>query len=313
MKILFGIILMAVILSGEASGQTYKYIKFPTSKDKPVWLVRGHNWMGPIHFSHSIFGMFGDTLINNNKYSKFYGLSDTFASNTTAVYYICCTREDSLKKVFVIYDGETKEKLLFDFSKNKGDTIYYNHSDEYPSETPYNYRRSIDYLYIHDTSLISYNVLIKYYELRDNNSWGHTWIEGIGNENTILSPIYFPSDSRNYYLACFKKADTMRYGYGGEKCLCINLNGISPGLKSDDLITVYPNPSNSEFAFKLNSINQKIKTLQVFSPTGKILLEKENINSNSITVPTSELPKGINIYSVQDNVNRIYRGKLVVQ
>jgi hypothetical protein len=312
MKKYIFIILLILSFADISICQTYTYRKFPTSADKPIWVVSCTYWM--VGISYGVYGMFGDTLINKNKYSKLYSLSDTIADYSTLKYYFGCTREDSLKRVFVIYNGESNEKLLFDFSKNKGDEIFYNPSDKYPRVSPGNPSNAIGVLHITDINTeYKNNIYIKYYELTDAyNMYTFTWIEGIGNLNSVLSPIYIESDERKDQIVCFKKAETMQYGIGGKQCFCQIFNHIPPNLKSDNGIKAYPNPSKTEIIFKFNSTNNKIKTIQIISQNGKIIFEIENINSNIRSIPVSELPKGMNFYIITDYNHGIYKGKLII-
>ena len=61
----------------------------------------------------------GDTVINQNNYKKLY----QNACDQNMTYYIAAMREVD-KKTYAVFQGESKEKLIYDFGLNKGDDFY---------------------------------------------------------------------------------------------------------------------------------------------------------------------------------------------
>ena len=113
-------LLILLLISIFSNSQTY--YTFPDSN--AIWSQVSKNiYDGTIH-KHR-FGLYGDTIINSKTYSKIYSLYDSTLIHPNSTYY-AAIREDSLKRVYILFVG-FPEILLYDFSLNIGDTIWYDY------------------------------------------------------------------------------------------------------------------------------------------------------------------------------------------
>ena len=122
-------ILIILFFSIPVFGSSQNYYPFPDSN--AIWNHYFETGESKTYNNTSMYysyGLMGDTTINSVKYSKLYEFNDTVF--TLYAEYLGGFREDTLRKVY--YTGKdfwgaeyTDEILLYDFSKNIGDTIEY--------------------------------------------------------------------------------------------------------------------------------------------------------------------------------------------
>jgi hypothetical protein len=285
-----------------STGQTYTYRKFPTSTDKPIWLdVCG--WKGfPDSYRHYLWGMIGDTIISNLSYSKLYSIKDTLLNMASIKYYFAGIREDSAKRVYIIYSGDIKEKILFDFSKSINDTIIYNNN--YYDYFQGLWNRLDTARVIFDEIGEYYNRNFRYFE----TSLSGIIFEGVGNGSCTFNPGNIYPDDFNAYLSCFKKNDTVIIGY--YNCLQHYTNSIVKQINESKL-NVFYRPLENELVVNCREINNYV-TISIFDITGKVV-KYNQIFCNSINrISLVELNDGIYLYRVSSIFNNyIISGKFI--
>ena len=137
------------------------------------------------------------------------------------------------------------------------------------------------------------------------NTLGY-WIEGIGSTLGLFSPIHFTNCGPVAFtteLSCFFEDDIMVYSpWGTVYCSTVKVDKI---FTKDNLITVFPNPTNGIISIKLSQIKQSIIT--VFNIVGKEMVRKES-DHETTTIDISFLQNGIYILNViVDDKNYNYK------
>ena len=150
------------------------------------------------------YAFFNDTIeINNKVYSKLYDINDTTLNCSNATY-LFPFREDSSKKVYFLYD--TTEVLIYDFSLDVGDTIFYDYLIQ-GGLSPYEHYKRLD-----STGTVDINGQVRNIYYLSGGITGNTWIEGIGaiDGEGLFAPV---SDiclcGEILYLACVKQNDSV--------------------------------------------------------------------------------------------------------
>ncbi len=252
------------------------------------------------------YAFFDDSItINNKVYSKLYIIHDTLLNSSTAQY-VFPFREDSNKKVYFIHD--TLEIMLYDFSVNVGDTIYYDYTFEGTALEPLSHYKILDST---STVLINNQIRKKYYFSGDIT--GNIWIEGIGaiDGEGLMAPISsICTCGQILYLSCVKQADTVLWMNNPicNKCFCYNYNGINDLNKNQD-ITIYPNPTESSFTINLRNLNS-YSIAKLYSYDMK-LIEQFNVGTDKELKINKELKKGIYFIKVEYNDKYLLK-KLVI-
>ena len=147
-----------------------------------------------------IFTMFGDTLVNGKDYKKVYCLFEEYYGDKEQHYY-CGVREEA-RRVFIMEEKATEEKLIYDFSRPK-EMITLNYDD-------YRFARSKG-VHRHDflPGQLEYNVY-KFTEdgevdyINDSSSW----IDGVGDH--LSYPFAFEFNFLTYGEHKFGKDITVR-------------------------------------------------------------------------------------------------------
>jgi hypothetical protein len=208
---------------------------FPTSD--AIWNIQ-------INGKEHYYGLSGDTVINDKSYNKLYSLNDTIMDSKEVC--IGAFRQEG-KKVWYRpaafmpwrYGDELEgETLLYDFSKNVGDTIWHNllfQSGCYMGE---NITASI----IYDIVESAYGRIYKTCQYINNSTdefinlypmmgRSDSWVEGIGSLSGLFWFLDNPpmSGGSSFKLACFKQGDEIKYMNNSicNVCFCKNTVGVS--------------------------------------------------------------------------------------
>lgn len=215
------------------------------------------------------YAIHGDTTINEVEYKKLCLESgDTINPKIKAVGGL---REEN-KKVY--YNGRTllagtdgKEYLLYDFTKQIGDTIKHN---------PQGWFFSV--IFDIDSVLID-GAYRKRYEV-DNHWYYHNpdyIIEGIGSvKNGLLGHISDITTCGTHYweFICFKENGEVKYlNPSFNKCFPGNLLMGANLTKADSQIRIYPNPTNQNLHIENNTNgNLSVKIIDI---NGRTIVEQQ--------------------------------------
>jgi hypothetical protein len=297
------IYLMIIVVTFTVNG--FSQIHFPSSVDKPIWSES--YWQENfetenIDYTYKRIGMIGDTMIDNNLYSKLYSLSDSLLSTQDAKY-IGAIREDENKVWY--RDTFDIEHMLYDFSCNVGDTI---HTDIYLYLVDYVVIESID------TITLSNGEQRKQFTIVNQESGGETkWIEGIGSKIGLLIPFTIPMDCKKSLksIMCGIQGSSLICHYQKDELIYKNCSGscfpIATSINDlkNENIKIYPNPAHH--FVQIDYKNGIIKSIEILSTTGMILRRK--LYTNVINI--GDLNKGFYILRIQTNDKKIMTTRLI--
>lgn len=268
------------------------YSAFPDSN--AVWsiLIGSVNQAPPYDFIGLTYhhANIGDTLIGTHSYNKFYVSVDSSFTYDSASYKYAI-REDTNKRVYCVYENDSVEKLLYDFSINLGDSVWI-----HPPVFGYTWQDSclavVDSV---DSVLIGGNYR------RQLHFFAHIdkWVEGIGSLYGLIYPASFFPDGGNFLL-CFSENDTVKYIDNNLGTCYYKNTGINE-ISDNAYFTIYPNPTTGEF--RVSGFEFGVEDIQVYDLFGRLLLR-----SNKPQIDMSSYPAGLYIWRVGNA-----RGKLVIE
>ena len=286
---------------------------FPTSD--AIWNIQ-------INGKEYYFGLSGDTIINDMLYNKLYLLNDTTLNIDSEDEYVGAFRQEGGKVWYrpsnfsLCYNiGREGETLLYDFSKNIGDTIWHNLIYE---EYAYYIDENITASKVYDIIDSGDGRIVKTEQYSCGSypeiiGWGKkdSWKEGIGSLNSGLFWFLYepPMDGGWFFkLICFKQGNEVKYIDNPvcNSCFCWSSTEI---LEKENipLKVVYEN----------NSIQVKGESsvfpceLKLFSLIGQLILEKK-LQSDKDEISINQL-KGIWLYQIQKNSEIVKTGKLIIK
>jgi len=291
-------------VSENVSGQNY--ISFPDSN--AVWCgQRGqlnfnppndqwHTWTYQQYIT-------GDTVINGFAYHKLeesgvfdwaaYPIPTSSGSSQYFHSYVGCFREDN-KIIYYISPSGTVENYLYNFNLNVGDTLLSN------ILTPSN-QTMITRI---DSILISGNYRKQFYvSVVDTNLWQWpenfeyaSYIEGIGSTNGLVWTLR-PYFERSGSLWALKHNGVLEFTDSiSNGCEVTGLEEIQQSL---DRVNVYPNPTKNVLSIQ-TSFNGDLQ-LEIVDITGKIVKNKNILNSELNQISIEDLQDGIYVIKLSKN------------
>ena len=293
--------------------KTQQYYPFPVSNAR--W-IESVGWF-EIGWDQTCY-LKNDTTIDNKTYNKVYHIYDHSQHDTLNGTYLGCIREDSLKRVYFLPSTEnpidcivpsTNELLLYDFNVKIGDTItYFIDTLEYYDTLRYLYNviTGIDSIEIKNE--IRKRIEFSSYETLGSLIKTGYWIEGIGSTLGLLSPIQYSDCGPGAFtseLICYFEDESLLFSsWDSVYCSTVQIDKI---FSKDNLLKIYPNPTNGLISIELNK--KKQSTIRVFNIVGTEIIRKE-LNQESIIIDISFLQNGLYIFNVHvDNEN--YNFKIV--
>ena len=236
------------------------------------------------------------------------GLPITFGSNEYVEVYSATywsnhleggIREDTtLKKVY--FTDFIDEMVLYDFSLDIGDTIFYS----IPSS-------GIDYYKVVQDKysvIVSGQMRNMFYLKNSLYNFDDYWIEGIGSVYRfgLLYPIkpYIVMDGSTPYFGCFSH-DSITYINENaciSSCPCswwiVNTDDF---LETATVIEVIPNPFSDIITVKSSNAFISFIKVEIFNSIGSRIVNKSLNQSNEINIDVSSLPNGIYILKTTYN------------
>ena len=265
--------------------------KFPSKEDSPIWLYSYNEYkfvdenvgIQPTgKYTYKIYGIKGDTVIQEKEYDKLYLLNDTLFSENDK--YIGSIRNEG-NKIYFIEENNT-EFLLYDFSA----------PFEVKDMITIGQRYSIDGYHESILTMVQelgmLNNYRQYQLLSETDSYG-SWIENIGSEYDLINNLVDDVDCElcinEKGLRCLKTNEKMSYPLGKSDCFKIFYQTNRTFLNQNKMQSSYisPNPIKDVLILTLPTDNSEIK---IFDLQGKLLLQQNVGVSAEINV--SMLPIG---------------------
>jgi len=86
--------------------------------------------------------------------------------------------------------------------------------------------------------------------------------------------------------------------------------GIADFTNNNDDVILYPNPASDKFQIKSEKL--KVKSIEIFTLQGQVVMNALSQNKNTVELDVSSLSKGIYLVKIQCEKN-IVNKKIVVQ
>ena len=247
-----------------------------------------------------LYGLLGDTIINEKLYSKLFEFSDTLLLVENIRGYIGALRNEEQKVFFKPVNWEYSDILLYDFGAEVGDTVWHNAFLNY-----FEFQNNEYYLVEHCMEQNCFSTIKgitiendrKIFQVSYRGWWDGSWIEGIGCERGLLRSLItkFPMfmSPYDFILNCYKHNDTVKYlnNPSCNICFCSALNITEKTYF--DRINIFPNPFKDIVNIEIPN-NIKIKSINIYSIDGK-----KTYFSDSRQLNISNLKNGIYIINVE--------------
>ncbi|MCQ2958862.1 MAG: T9SS type A sorting domain-containing protein [Bacteroidales bacterium] len=303
MRFLFSISFFVIYVTSFCCAQI---TKFPTKEDSPIWLYSYNEYKVDGNFDvqptgkyiYKIYGIKGDTIIQEKEYNKLYLLNDTLFSENDK--YIGGIRNEE-NKIYFAEENNT-EFLLYDFSKRfeVNNTIFI--EDRYSDE---GYHQSIPAIVQEIDLLNNY----RQYQLFSPETYyyGGSWIENIGSEYDLIENLFTDAECllciNEKGLRCLKTNEKMSYPLGKSDCFKTYYQKNKTSLEQNIIKSSYTftNPVKDYLIITLPTNNNEIK---IFDMQGKMVLQTECGEMASINV--SMLPKGVYTLVVNNIGSQIF-------
>lgn len=297
-SILFLIFILQLTI---VKGQQY----FPFPDSGAIW-NNAHFSYSQQDTMYSQYGIIGDTILDLTPYHKLYLLNDTSLdpSNTT---YVGALREES-KKIFFRYNYCQHEILLYDFTKQVGDSIYslFSEFEILSCDSTTSYNGIIAGI---DSTLIN-GAYRKVYHI---DPWYPDWIEGIGSLAGLLNPISPQiTGFDTWELVCFKKdGDVIYLNPNFNTCFPL-IVGINKNIiNSNNRIKIYPNPVTDISTIEF--IGNEFKYLTFYNNSGQILNSFEISNLKTIQLNKDDFISGLIFYKIETIGGQYMTGKIIIE
>lgn len=282
-------------------GQEY----FPFPDSGAVW--NNANYVYSLQDTvYSQYGIIGDTSFSLIPYHKLYLLNDTSLDPTNATY-IGALREQS-KKIFFRYVYCQEEILLYDFTKQVGDSIHSLFSENEiwscDSITPYDgVIANIDSILINGSYRKVYHI----------DPWYPDWIEGIGSLAGLLNPIAPQiTGFDTWELVCFKKdGDVLYLNPNFNTCFPLIVGITDNSMTSNSGIRIYPNPLTD--ISSIDFIGNKYTYMTFYNISGQILIRFEISNKKSIKLNRIDFNSGLIFYKIETTDGQFMTGKILIE
>jgi len=296
--------------------KSQNYHPFPT--ENAIWHSIGSNYFFDGLYSQQYI-LQGDTIINDEKWSKVYFKNIYFETRDT-LNYLAAIRENENKQILVKIPM-LPEFILYDFSLEIGDTIWYDYAfigvvgsdnplgfyDEY-NHAHYKVVVDKDSVLLENGQYRNRIILNCFREIHGNlhQHEDNHWIEGFGC--TSWSGLFHPIVIDRYLngdvikFVCFKQDDEVLYldnPYCAD-CLCETFTSIAPFDDTDKLLTVYPNPSKGDLTIVISENANGNFVLRITDISGKKSFEQFLHNQRQINMNLDTYKSGFYIIQLWD-------------
>ncbi|MDD6210359.1 MAG: T9SS type A sorting domain-containing protein, partial [Bacteroidales bacterium] len=264
-----------------------------------------------------LYGLTGDTVINEKQYGKLYQLSDTTLNIDEGGEYIGAIRTEERKVwLYPNISNSDKELLLYDFSKGKGEGITINFfvDFEFEASVPSFFLTDVDFPKIYDLTEDTLNR--KHYKIEGNSIGQDEWIEGIGSlRGLFFYSINFPIRGSYYYpkLISLKQGDSIVY-HNKDVCkepFCWFGVGVEDTQQKQTAL-LYPNPVKEILHIDFGEILLPVR-FELFDPQGRITYTQTLITSHSTVTPPPH-SKGLHHYRLTGSDGKaLQSGQLLIE
>jgi len=139
-------------------------------------------------------------------------------------------------------------------------------------------------------------------------------LEGIGSLNGLLneSCLFFTPCDDNYELLCFHKDSLLLYDNPDfEGCFIKHINVSATRYKSENKVSVFPNPTSTEIHIKLNTYPVTNLTGKLIAIDGAIIKTFKMDSSTAYTLDVKSLTSGLYFVQICSGTE-IYTKKIII-
>lgn len=289
-------LILTILIFGSWITKAQTYVPFPDSNVywNEIELYQGY-CDPPEYCRHSYFYN-GDTIIDSEIYHKLYD------NDSSSISYVGAIREEN-KKIHFVYENCDHSIVLYDFNLNVGDVMYV------PLQLCDTVHGSGFMIHSIDSILLEDMTYRKRY---NNNSFGYSWIEGIGSENGLLYP-YYQGIACICFLStvCVKQNDQFLFiDESYVPCFDFFVSNHENTIQKKK-IEVYPNPVSINSTFYINAFDELIKRIDIFNSQGIEVESIRNIDSEQTLVTTQNLNTGLYFLKIYYNNNLTFKRLII--
>ena len=251
-------------------------VSFPDSN--AIWNVNKVGSTGIPARDEMLYGLTGDTIINNTLYHKMYLLADTTLETINLKEYLGGFRQENQKVWFIPRYENMPEFLLYDFTMQIGDTIWYSASLVIGDNGDHIFHFGNNFNVVQD--IVNENE-VKRIILCCGYTWQDECLTGIGSiYGPFGSIVQIPLSGNGYHIACFKQNDTVKYKDNliCNKCFCSELTGIDEKKNNADWITIFPNPAMNSLSIKIDKLYSNINVV-ILDEKGSTIYKEESLEN----------------------------------
>lgn len=282
--------------------------RFADSTAKWNILETFYGFMGGGYIQTVFFEVKGDTVLNNNSYQQISYSKAIFPLQNNGLFFM---RKDTSEKVFGRINADSSDYLLYDFSKTSGDTFSVGNVGNWNPQVKIRVDSTA-------TSFAGVQRKVQYVTaLVYGTEFNDVFVEGIGGINSSFvypgTPFY-AIDGEEYSLLCHSDNDTLVYRKPTYNTCSYDTSWVWIGINNltANGISVYPNPATGFIQVQLTGSNATA-TFELTDLTGRAVLT-ELLNSNTTTtIPVAGISKGMYLYNIRSQGQRIGSGKLLIE
>lgn len=297
---------IAILLAFSTGLKSQDYIPFPNENVNWNVYYKGTCQDGPPDTILLRYVIHGDTTINEITYKKL--CLESGDTINPIIKSLGGIREES-KKIFyqgrtILFDTNNKEYLLYDFTKQIGDTIKHNPQGWFQSVV-----LDIDSILIDGTYRKRYKVDNGYFYQNPDYI-----IEGIGSVNNgLLGHISdIPTCGTHYWEhICFKENGVVKYlNSDFDDCYPARLLMGTDFKKTDARIKIYPNPAGRNL--QIENYSGENFSVKVIDINGRTMIERQ-FNEKRMNMKLDFAPGIYNALIINKNEQVIFTQKIIRQ
>ncbi len=278
--------LVLLLTAGICSAQTL------ISPNK-LWSVTGYGSDGPNDYQSSYVKFSGDTVINDQAYTKIWQSDDSLRTSWHVAGHV---RENGSGNVYRYNAGTKEEEVMYAFGLQQGDSVLtggagYAHVDSVVYKPFGIYGNTTKFIYL------GYEV----------------WVGGVGSMGGVLNGLQqIGSVGLIHELVCYSENDSVKY-HDARFTTCFPAgpaNGITPDLEtSAPSVTAFFSEGIIEFRFK--NVSTRNASLRVFDLGGRLVSGTALHGEEQFSLPLNDLHGHVLLYFFQ-NKSTVMTGKIMV-
>lgn len=296
-----------IVLASLSHSQNFKPIP---SENIPYWKIWGSILVGTYCVKYYTYWYYtGENIqINNKSYTTLWSKGNwnlspippygncSGSGNTLDVYEGALRTENNLVLYLTI---DNKEKLLFDYNKQVGDTL---------ADTTYIIQYSYGNAVIQsiDSVVNETGEYLTQWNIKPTSDIHGSFIEGIGPSTGIIHSLVLSESNSD--LLCYSENYESYYPVGSECDPTVYINEID-----NSGLNVYPNPVNDKVYIEYQNNLNKNANCFLINSLGQIVVEINSNFSSPFKIDCSNLKSGVYIIKViADNNETLTFKKLLI-